>query len=1001
MHRRISLLTLWLALGPSAIAAAQPATDPFAPEAPTAPEAEPPAAEAPETPAPEAAPEEPAADASAEIPPPPEEPAADASAEIPPPPPEEAPVEAAPAQSDADEIVVTGSRIRRPTSFGQSAPVDVIDRKQLEYSGASNLADVVQHLTVAQGSGVGAGPSVAVNLRGLGDGATLLLINGRRSNPTGTSILGATFADLSVIPLAAVERVEILKAGASAIYGADAVGGVINVITRKNYDGARFELDGQTTEEFDHREGTGSFAFGSTSDRSRVLLAGSYFQRSELLVSDRDFTKGRYISTQGFPGTFLVGAMTSPDAACDTVAGSAVRPGTTGMPVCGFDYREYTALLGNAERVNAMGSAEYDLTNHTTAFGELNISRYRGDAVTSPALPIPAFPLVPADHIDNPFPGMASFIGRPRGAEAPEMRNTSADDSFRGVLGLKGDFEGIGEDTLFSSWEWELYSMMGISRGRASYLDTLTEPFLEALNSCGDVSDLSGCFNPFYTSVDGTGTPNSQDVIDSFSGEQVSMSDHALQTYNAGLTGSLFELPGGDFAFALGGEIRHEWRATELDHDSNELRYAFYFGNDDNKAARDIHSAYLELSWPFYDGIELQTAGRLEHYTDTESTPISPFAGLTVTPSEIAGRDNFPEALRKLQLRGNASLAFRAPTMYESSEGCGTLPTPLRIPPSSPLPAFTPVRVCGNPEIDPETATAISGGLSWSPIDQLMLTGDYWSYDYRDRIQPENATQIVSLDDQLRMQGMAGDPRIVRNPLNDAQVLRINTKAINIDGSWVTNGIDFGLMLTFHNGQFGGSEDDWGRLSVGTQGTYTLTFDIPRHQAANRTVVTSPGPPIMSMTLPPADCEGSSAVDFDADMNNNTVNDRDTCHVAGKRNANNAAPAVPVWRLNFPLVYTISGHSASAIGHYVSGFEDDVEPNLDGSFDDVPGVFTFDLQYGYTLEEIVGKKLTLRVGMYNVLDTEPPLVNGLSAAFEAGVHDPRGRMLYAKLSGEF
>ena len=157
----------------------------------------------------------------------------------------------------------------------------------------------------------------------------------------------------------------------------------------------------------------------------------------------------------------------------------------------------------------------------------------------------------------------------------------------------------------------------------------------------------------------------------------------------------------------------------------------------------------------------------------------------------------------------------------------------------------------------------------------------------------------------------------------------------------------------------------------------------------------------MSMTLPPADCEGSSAVDFDADMNNNTVNDRDTCHVAGKRNANNAAPAVPVWRLNFPLVYTISGHSASAIGHYVSGFEDDVEPNLDGSFDDVPGVFTFDLQYGYTLEEIVGKKLTLRVGMYNVLDTEPPLVNGLSAAFEAGVHDPRGRMLYAKLSGEF
>jgi iron complex outermembrane recepter protein len=908
-----------------------------------------------------------------------------------------------PPSSAGSEIVVTGSRIKRSTAFAPSAPVEVIDRKQLEYSGATNLADVVQYMTVAQGSGsqgqTGAAGTVSINLRGLGEGATLVLINGRRTNPSGGGI-STTFGDLGVIPLAAVERIEILKGGASALYGADAVGGVVNVITRKNFDGVRVELDGQTTQDFEQKDGTASAAFGATSERSRVLVATSYFRRTELTSEKRDFTDGYYISTQGQPAAYapvsptgMIIGLPMADPACATVPGSMVAPGSTGAgEVCAFDYRRFTSLLGNGERANAFGSAEYDLTNHTTIFGELTTSRLRGDGVFSPSLPFPPpFPTIPADHIDNTFGSDQAFIGRPLGAQAGETRNPVADDTFRGVIGLKGDFEGAAEDTLFESWEWELFATWGISRYRYTFDDNLRDPFLEAINSCSDPSDLSGCFNPFYSAINGTGTPNSQEVIDSFSGEMMVMNDHALQTYNAGLAGSLFELPGGEIGIALGGEVRHEWRTSELEHDANEDRYAFFVGNPDASVARDVYSAYLELRLPFFDGVELQGAARVERYTDTDSTPISPGAGLTLVPSEMIGRDNTPDAFRRLQLRGHLASAFRAPTIFQSFPGFATIPTPLRL--GGPLPTYIPVRSFGNPNLEPETALAVSGGIVWSPVEPIALALDLWHYDYKDRIDREDAQQIINIDLARRSMMQPGDERVVRDPLSDS-VERVNVQQINVAGSTVTNGIDFGLMFTLDGGDFGGAEEDWGTLRFGGQGTYTHTFDIPRGQSSQRMVGAT-------TFLPPADCEGSSAVDEDADLSNDAQNDEDACHVAGKRNANNFAPAIAQWRVNFPLIWTISGHSATAIAHYISGLEDDVTPNMDGSFDQIEAFTTFDLQYGYTLTDVIGEELALRIGVYNVLDTYPPHVNGSATALEAGVHDPRGRMFYAKLASQF
>jgi iron complex outermembrane recepter protein len=987
--QRTGLGSLLIVFASSSLVAAQqpPADEPQAPEQPEQQLEQEPEGEAPGEP--EAAPEP----APAE-----EEPAPDEPAPFEEEPPLETMQESG--RTSGDEIIVTGTRIRRSTSFQASAPVEVIDRKQLEYSGAANLADVVQYLTVAQGQGAQGGNAVGaasqINLRGLGSGATLVLINGRRTNPAGASLVGPNYADLSVIPLAAVERIEILKGGASAIYGADAVGGVVNVITRRNFDGARLQLDGQTTSRMDHGEFTASGAWGATSERSRVLLGMSYFRRNQLNADDRDFTRGSYISTQGFPGTFLDGATLLLDDACETVPGSMARPGATGANVCGFDYREFWPLFGNQERANAFGSAEYDLTNHLTLFGELVVSRFRGDTVTSPSYPLPPpFPTVPADHVDNPYGRPLGFIGRPLGREAGHPRNTTSDDSFRGVVGLRGDFEDAASGTFLEDWDWELFGTFGISRYQLTTLDNLRQPFQDALNSCSDPTDLSRCFNPFYSSVDGTGTPNSQAVINGFSGQQVVLADHALQTYNAGMAGSLFELPGGDLGMAFGGEIRREWRTSALDHDANELRYGFILGNDDATALRNVYSAYLELRWPFFDGVELQTAARLEHYDDTDATPLSPFAGLTLIPSEIIGRENTAAAFHRLQLRANASQAFRAPTVFNTFPGCATLPTALRIPPSALLPVFTPVRVCGNPDLDPENALALSGGFSWAPIDELSLTSDFWHYDYKKRIQGENAQQIIILHQAAGgFMGGPGDPRVEVDPTT-GDVSAVITQAVNVDGSWVTNGLDFGAMINLNGETFGGSADDFGRISFGAQGTYTMTFDIPRHQAANRTLTAT-------MALPPADCENNTP-DIDVNDGNPDTNGNptDACSVVGKRNANNAVGPIPRWRVNFPVIWTISDHSATAIGHYISGVEDDIEPRPDGSFDQIASWFSLDLQYGYTLKDVIGEELAIRVGCYNVFDKMPPRVNGLAAAYEVGLHDPRGRMFYARLSSQF
>jgi iron complex outermembrane recepter protein len=438
----------------------------------------------------------------------------------------------------------------------------------------------------------------------------------------------------------------------------------------------------------------------------------------------------------------------------------------------------------------------------------------------------------------------------------------------------------------------------------------------------------------------------------------------------------LFALPGGDLSIAFGGEYRYEWRASRLDDRSNQQEYAFLLGNSNARAARNVASGYLELRWPLYRGVELQTAARLEHYSDIERTTPSPFAGLTLAPGTIGFGSDAPAILRKLQVTGQITSAFRAPTMYQAFPGFSVRPSLLNVP-GSPVPVFLPVQQFGNPSLEPERALVVSTGVNWQPVDPLTVNLEFWNYSYSKRIALDSATQALASDSALLSMGQPGDPRVIHDPATGA-VQQVQVTQRNIPGRIVTNGIDATIMLSLSGANFGGSRGDWGTVTLGTQGTLTLNYDYPRALAAPRTI-----PNVAPMrSLPPLGC------------------DADSCEAVGRRNFNNLAPPLPRFRFNFPVYWTLGIHTVSTTVHWLSGIENDNQIDADGNLGRLAPRVTVDLQYGVAIADWLGQELALRVGFYNLFDTFPPETRD-QAGHETLLYDPRGRLFYANVRATF
>jgi len=932
-----------------------------------------------------------------------------------------------PAPETKEEMVVTGSRIRR-SNFAQPSAVQVVDRKQLSQSGAQTMTDVVRTMNINSGSDLNANVNSAspgsaqFNLRGLGVGSTLVLLNGRRLTTVGTgSEDGSSFVDINNIPLAVIERVEVLKGGASAIYGSDAVAGVVNIITRKHMNGFEASAGAQTTDDFDHHEWDVSLLGGAESERTRIMGGASYFKRSPLMAKDRDFTDNqRNVSTLGWPSVFLQldpktgGPLTTmvptrdPKTGADTgmmrtVGLSYQDPGCGMVPLsakttdfnpalnfCTFNFNPYFMLMVNEERANFYTTIEHDITDHTTAFVELGYARSRANRTLSPAYPLLQPIIVPQDHAYNPTGTPLRWYGRIAGGNAPGYNYDYDSDTINTVAGVGGDFGGIADGG--DDYEWELAGTWSGNRYQVFAQDALTANLQAALNSCGPGDDPAGCWNPFSF-----GPPNSQALIDKVNGELRTKTDVTLTTIGLDFTGPLFELPGGDLSFAVGGQMRKETAEADGDHDSNQEAYVFLVGGPDWQAKRQILAGYGELLMPFFQGFELQAAGRFESYDDAGQS-FNPMLGISWTPATtFMGAD--ASQVSKVRLRGTYATSFKAPSLLQ---GQGALTALQEIfaynevmgaPTRAARSAYTAVRTFGNPDLKAQQSTAITAGFEWIPTKSLLLEADYWNYDYTDIIVREDAQQKIAADfmnhsnPDVRYDAVSGAPQ------------RINVRFINAE-SVMTHGIDGGI--TFKT-DFDAEAGVW---SFGASGSYVLAYEIPQSSVA---------PTLWNESI--AGC--SAPTHPTGDLVNNPVPKSATCDVAGLLNTSNFARALPRLRATIPIGWSMDGHTVTVIGNFIGSYTDDFDSNplapvtmtdpttmvttvvtSNEEYRAIDAWLTLDLQYQLKIEETEDLSTTLKVGVINLLDSDPPAVN-IGYGYDFTTHDPRGRMLYARLTQEF
>lgn len=595
-------------------------------------------------------------------------------------------------------IVVTGSHIRR-VDLETSNPVIAVTAQQIQATGKLTLGDVVQQLPVITGgvtnpsinNGGGSGSTV-VGLRGLGGSRTLVLVDGQR-------IINK---DLNSIPAAAVERIEVLTDGASSVYGSDAIGGVINIILKTDYQGAQFQANYGISDHNDGARRGASFMFGQTSDKGSILAGVDYNKFDSILQSQRKFSENSITITgsTGTPPYAYVGGSSFPPrtrialptalqtgafAGCTHVAlnGTGNTPASTTDPTFPADYHCFDStkdkynyatvnyLLTPQERTNAFFKGVYHLTDNVDAYMTMYHNKTSSGFQLAPALLGSVYGAkISKDNMYNPFgvdfnqSGGYDYRARlvPGGNRAARTNNTT-DQVMFGVRGNVNIFD--------RNWTWDV----GMNYGHVSNVSTLLGlPNVDDLNkamgpsmlvngvptcvgTAGDASTaITGCtpFDPFNLF-----TPASQATLASVSSPALLNSYSIERTKHADITGGLFDLPGGTVQLAAGASYRSEYVHSVVDPVLilDPTTGTCTLGSQCSSALQGgytVKEAYAELYIPILKDLPFAHALNV-----TVGDRYSKYSSFGSTNNWKVGIEYRPIA--DLMLRGTVSTVFRAP----------------------------------------------------------------------------------------------------------------------------------------------------------------------------------------------------------------------------------------------------------------------------------------------------------------------------------------------------
>lgn len=917
-----------------------------------------------------------------------------------------------------DTVQVTGTRIKRAALEGQ-VPVHTVSRADIERSGLTSIGDVVQQLTGSgsalntkfnssgnfgfppDGSGVGAG-SAQVDLRHLGSKRVLVLVDGIRwVNESSASGVGAA-TDLNTIPLAIVDRIEVLEDGASSLYGSDAIAGVVNIITRRDFDGAQVTLNyGQFGEGDGASQGV-DLAWGRTTDRSSLFLSLSHTDQEVVYARDREQARwpvpgtGVALGSSGIPAGRFIVADPNTGATLDLVPNAGVTgpvynptqvdcTRTDGFHCFGtddrFNFAEYNLLMTPSKRSGAFAQFRFDITPSVQWHAKALVNRRES---TNQAAPEPIF-LGPEGATGNPFADEITIsalnpynpfgfdlvsgeslimVGRRPLEGGARVFEQKVDTQYINT-GLAGSFQA--RDSL---WFWDVN--VAWSRNKARQTNHGSYNIRNIALALGDPAACAaepGCV-PLDIFGAGTITPEMLGWIQPIVRDE---SRNELRLASANISGDLFNMPAGAVGFAAG----VEYREYEGWYQPDPLTVRGWYNGVPSlptSGSYDVSEVFAELDVPIFGegalgkSLSLNLAGRYSDYS-TFGGEFTPKYGLRWQVSDdFLLRATYAEGFRAPSIgelfgsdsRFDAQLIDPCSEPYLDSSvagNCRTLGVPAGFQQANPQISIT---TGGNRELEPERARSFTTGFVWSP---WFAANSSWSerFDfevtfYRHDIQ--GPIQALSAQTQLDLCVGTLDPVYCEGIGRAATggINAFNNRLTNL-GSIKTDGWDVDVYWTL-------PETAAGRFALGWQNTF-----VGRYEAVG-------GAGQLQPRRPGVEVEDS---------------------------------AIPEWASTATLDWTRQAWNASWTTRHVSDLVEDCGNAVGFPVCSDPangenrlGSTTYhDLQLGYRFGWQQG--LTLSAGLNNVFGKEPPICLSCSLnGYDASNYDiPGGRFWYVRADLRF
>jgi len=871
------------------------------------------------------------------------------------------------------KVEITGSAIRRIESE-TALPVQVITREEIDKAGVTTASELMARVSANVG-GLTDGASINVggdqrgfnsaNLRGIGTSSTLVLLNGRRM-ANFASPGDDTGVDLNNIPAAAIQRVEVLLDGASALYGTDAIGGVINFITRKDFQGLELNGYGSKTQEGGAGKRTASLSAGTgdlgrdgynvfavldvqrtgalnTSQRKFIddlhiperlphLLSGYTSPANiRLTGAQRDYLQEQGFTINGKPITNRTINLSLPT--CAPPANLYLPNGTGGVDACTYNYMGDTELYPKSDKVNLLSRGVLQINPDNQLFAEVALSNSKTNYVGSTArvtapinykrIPALAKYDLSSDEASADDDVVGDVTLRMRINEAGRRTSELTSASQRIVVGLTGSANG---------WDYDvaLNHSVNTIKDKDTHGYVLYDKLLKGI--------YDGVINPFGPSgAAGVALLDSIQVND-----DVRHARGVMDSVDFKVSHALGQLAGGDAALAVGGEVRHE----RTDFNPSALLMSDNINNDSapeggraTSDKRSVQAVYGELLLPFTKQLEAQISARYDHY-QVVGGAASPKIGLSYTPDKT------------MLFRASAGRGFRAPSMSDLYR-----PTVYSTTATLPDPVYCATvnnnyadcadnwntRRYSNANLKPEHSRQFSLGMVLEPVKNASLSLDYWNIKRTDL--------ISELGDDVILGNLAKYGNLVHRDA-DGNIDYIELRKEN-RGAQLASGLDL-------TADYRGATTPIGRFGAHLSGTYVLQSKIQ-----------------------------------------NSVGD-DYLSNLGRFVTDSVAQR---WRHTITFDWDQGPFSASLSNTYSSGYEDQ---NTAINTDDGSVVAKNHVK-AYTLWDLSGawqvnKALKLRAGVQNLLNTAPPYSNQayyFISGYDPTYTDPRGRRIFATANYAF